>query len=63
LGVAGLPVSLYPSPSPQYVMPPLRNFVGTLAVLGKTFKEIEGTVKTIYDDKGLKKPSFTRLLE
>jgi hypothetical protein len=44
-------------------MPPLRNFVGTLAVLGKTFKEIEGTVKTIYDDKGLKKPSFTRLLE
>jgi hypothetical protein len=36
-------------------MLPIRNFVGALAVPGKPFKEIEGTVKKVYREKALKK--------
>jgi hypothetical protein len=36
-------------------MPPTCDFVGALAVPGKSFKEIEKTVRNIYSDKALKK--------
>jgi hypothetical protein len=36
-------------------IPPIRDFVGTLAVAGKLFKEIEETVKKVYRDNALKK--------
>ncbi len=36
-------------------MPLVCNFVGALAVTGKMFKEIEETVKTVYNNKALKK--------
>ncbi len=51
MAVAGLPVTLFSSPPPQYAMPPICHFVGTLAVAGKPFKEIEETVKKVYGDR------------
>jgi hypothetical protein len=33
----------------------IREFVGTLAVAGKSFKEIQETVKNVYSYKAIKK--------
>jgi hypothetical protein len=43
-------------------MPPIRNFVGALAVAGKLFKEIEETVKKVYGDKALKKTQLYEII-
>jgi hypothetical protein len=51
----GPPVTLFSSPALEYVMPPISDFVDTLSVAGKPFKEIEEMVKTVYWDKALKK--------
>jgi hypothetical protein len=45
LAVASPPFTLFPSPPPEFVLLQVRNFVGALAVAGKTFKEIEETAK------------------
>ncbi len=55
LAVPSPPVGLLPPPSPLYIMPPIRNFIGALAVAGKSFKEIQETPKNIYSKKALKK--------
>jgi hypothetical protein len=44
-------------------MPPVRNFVTALAVAGKTFKDIEETVKTIYSNKALKKMQLYEIIK
>jgi hypothetical protein len=43
-------------------MLPIRNFVGALTVTGKSFKEIEETVKTIYGNKALKKTQLYEII-
>jgi hypothetical protein len=44
-------------------MTPNRDFVGTLAVAGKSFKEIEETVKKVYDDKALKRTQICDIMK
>ncbi len=43
-------------------MPPIRDFVGALAVAGKLFKEIEEMVKKAYGDKALKKMQLYKII-
>ena len=44
-------------------MVPIREFVGTLAVAGKSFKEIQETVKNAYGDKAIKRTQIYDILK
>jgi hypothetical protein len=44
-------------------MTPIRDFVGTFAVAGKSFKEIEETVKKVYGDKALKRTQIYEIMK
>jgi hypothetical protein len=41
----------------------IHDFVGALAVPGKSFKEIEETVKMVYDDKALKRTQIYNIMK
>ncbi len=41
----------------------MRNFVGALAVAGKSFKEIQETVKNAYGDKAIKRTQIYDILK
>jgi hypothetical protein len=44
-------------------MLPIREFIGTLAVAGKSFKEIQETVKNTYGNKALKRTPIYEILK
>jgi hypothetical protein len=44
------------------MMPPIHDFVGAVAVAGKLFKEIEKTVKTVHEDKAVKKMQLYEII-
>ncbi len=41
MAVVGLPVSLFPSPPPLYIMPPIRDLVGALAEIARNRRNSE----------------------
>ncbi len=63
MAAAGPPLGPLPSPPPLFAMTPIRDFVGALAVTGKSFKEIAETVKKVYVHKALKRTQIYDIMK
>jgi hypothetical protein len=63
LAAAGPPVIPFPFTPTHFAVTPIRDFVGTLAVAGESFKETEETVKGVYGDKALKRTQIYDIMK
>jgi hypothetical protein len=63
LASAGPLVGQSSSPHPRCGMLPIREFVGTFSVAGKSFKEIQDTVRNAYGDKAIKRTQIYDILK
>jgi hypothetical protein len=63
LAAAGLPVSPFPLPPTHFAMTLIRDFIGTLTVAGKSFKEIKENVKKVNCNKTLKKTQIYDIMK